>query len=305
MQGFLFCLSTILLLQAPLNDTALVDLYKDDATKPLDYQEKLVDQRDGIKIFEASYASPKRGRVPLYVIVPPGKHPFAGIIFQHAGIQTRYTYISDAILLARVVALSLVLDDEPQDVESTKPKEQRDEYIRMVVDMRRAIDLLMSRGDVDRNRIAYVGHSYGSMLGGILTAVEKRFKTFVLIATFLRITDLMQNSPYWAELRKDATQAQFNEHLALMGTLNAEHYVGQSEPASVFVQCGRFDVFMTQKDCSGVYEAASKPKWHVSYYSDHDFNDVGATLDRMKWLWEKLIVKPLGPVLQRYLEKDK
>ncbi len=294
-----------MLLQALGNDTALVHLYKYDATKPLDYQEKVIEHRDGIKVFEASYASPKRGRVPLYVIVPQGKGPFAGIIFQHGGSQTRYTYISEAILLARVGALSFVLDDKPQDVDPMKPKEQRDEYIRMVVDMRRAVDLLVSRGDVDRNRIAYVGHSYGSMLGGVLTAVDKRFKTFVLIATFLRITDLMRNSPYWAELRKDATPAQFNDHLAMMATLNAENYVSQSAPASVLVQCGRFDVGVTQKDCGGVYEAASTPKRLASYDSDHDFNDLGATLDRMKWLEEKLLLKPLGPVLQRYLEKDK
>lgn len=302
MTAFLFSLSAFLLLQAPKHEAALIDLYKYDSTKRLDYQEKLIEQRDAVKIFEASYASPKSGRVPMYVVVPPGKGPFAGILFQHGGSQTRYTYLSEAVLLARVGALSLVLDDEPRDTAPMKPKEQRDEYIRMVVDMRRAVDLLLARGDVDRNRIGYVGHSYGSMLGSVLTAVDKRIKTFILLGTFLRITDLMRNSPYWAQLRKETTQAQFNDHLAVMSALDADRYISRSGPASLFVQCGRFDAGVTKEDCGGLYEAAGEPKRLAWYSSDHDLNDLGATLDRMSWLEEKLLLNPLWPVLQKSLE---
>ena len=40
-----------------------------------------------------------------------------------------------------------------------------------VVDFRRGLDLLLSRGNVDPKRVAYVGHSFDAHVGSILTAV--------------------------------------------------------------------------------------------------------------------------------------
>jgi cephalosporin-C deacetylase-like acetyl esterase len=68
----------------------------------------------------------------------------------------------------------------------TKGKEaeaeaERDGYIQMVVDLRRAVDVLRTRKDVDPNRIGYVGHSLGRRGTGPLAAVEKRIRVFVLM----------------------------------------------------------------------------------------------------------------------------
>src|SRR5205085_7976934 len=41
--------------------------------------------------------------------------------------------------------------------------------------------LLGARADVDANRLAYVGHSYGAQWGAILSAVEPRLKGAALI----------------------------------------------------------------------------------------------------------------------------
>jgi len=43
---------------------------------------------------------------------------------------------------------------------------------------------LLSRGNVDRKRIAFVGHSYKRGLGALLSGVDRRFKAFVLMAGF-------------------------------------------------------------------------------------------------------------------------
>ncbi len=46
-----------LLLLTPISDAlAQTDLFGYDAKAPLDYQQKLLEERDGIKIFDASYA---------------------------------------------------------------------------------------------------------------------------------------------------------------------------------------------------------------------------------------------------------
>ena len=47
-------------------------------------------------------------------------------------------------------------------------------------DLRRSVDYLETRPDIDRERLAYFGVSLGAIRGAIALAVEKRFKTAVL-----------------------------------------------------------------------------------------------------------------------------
>jgi eukaryotic-like serine/threonine-protein kinase len=53
--------------------------------------------------------------------------------------------------------------------------------IQIVQDFRRCIDYLETRTDIDRNRIAYYGMSWGGRLGAIIPAVEDRIKASVLV----------------------------------------------------------------------------------------------------------------------------
>jgi cephalosporin-C deacetylase-like acetyl esterase len=46
------------------------------------------------------------------------------------------------------------------------------------IDLRRAVDLLIARPDVDQRRLAYVGINYGAAMGGLLAGVEDRIKAY-------------------------------------------------------------------------------------------------------------------------------
>jgi len=54
-----------------------------------------------------------------------------------------------------------------------------------VKDLRRSIDYLETREDIDSERLAYYGMSWGGNLGAIIPAVEERFKASVLVAAGL------------------------------------------------------------------------------------------------------------------------
>jgi dienelactone hydrolase len=54
--------------------------------------------------------------------------------------------------------------------------------VQEVKDIRRSIDYLRTRPDIDSNKIAYMGMSWGAGMGTIIPAVEDRFKASVLIA---------------------------------------------------------------------------------------------------------------------------
>jgi len=77
-----------------------------------------------------------------------------------------------------------------QTYERRRPITAGPNYYREVVtqraqDVRRAIDFLESRPDVDHERIAYYGLSMGADEGAIVGAVEQRLRTLVLVAAGL------------------------------------------------------------------------------------------------------------------------
>ncbi len=55
-------------------------------------------------------------------------------------------------------------------------------FVQIVKDLRRSIDYLESRPDIDGERLAYYGMSWGANLGAIIPAVEERFRASVLVA---------------------------------------------------------------------------------------------------------------------------
>jgi len=58
--------------------------------------------------------------------------------------------------------------------------QHRDQMVRWVTEMRRAIDYAFSRPDIDTTRLAYVGTSWGARVGGTALAVEPRIRTAIL-----------------------------------------------------------------------------------------------------------------------------
>ena len=58
----------------------------------------------------------------------------------------------------------------------------RDHIIDWSKDLGRSIDYLETRPDIDHNKLAYEGGSFGAAMGSLLPAVETRLKTLVLVS---------------------------------------------------------------------------------------------------------------------------
>lgn len=132
---------------------------------PLDIKEIGVENKAGVSVRDISFASPKGGRVTAYLVVPAGKGKFAGVIFMHPRPGSRNTFLNEALSLAKVGAVSLLIDapfsrsgESKRDFDPTvtRPADDRDIYIQTVIDLRRGVDLLSSRPDVDPKRIGFI-----------------------------------------------------------------------------------------------------------------------------------------------------
>jgi dienelactone hydrolase len=172
--------------------------------------------------------------------VPKGKGPFAAILFGHWGNGTRGEFIPEAKIYAKAGAVSLIPDypwDRPQPWYKSvdhydKPEVDRDNEVQAVIDLRRGIDLLLARSDVDPARLAYIGHSYGAQWGSVLTAVDRRMKTSVLMAGVAESGDvyLRTNDPGLTDFRKTQPAGQLEKYCKVLGQIDAVNFVGHAAP---------------------------------------------------------------------------
>lgn len=291
----------------------LVHLFDYDQKAPLDIQPGATKDFEGVKIHDLTYASPKGGRVPAYLVVPAGKGPYAGIVHQHYGLGDRSEFVPEALALARAGAISLLIDatfirpapwTRPGGFgDFAQPEASRDSIVQGVIDLRRGVDLLVSRADIDPKRIGFVGHSYGANIGGILAGVEKRFRSFVLMAGFASATEDMfgASHPGIVVSIQTTPKDQLQKYIQTTAPLDAIHYVGHAAPSSVFLQFARYDLFIPQTSAEKFERAASEPKMTRWYATGHELNCLEALRDRAEWLREQLGLQPVLPLLLKEL----
>jgi hypothetical protein len=127
-----------------------------------------VETRGDVVIQDLTFASPKGGRVPAYLVVPAGKGPFAAVVWgpawrASAPARSRRELLDEAVVLAHSGVVSLV----------TEPS---DDLTRQVVALRRGADLLLARPEVDPRRLAYAGPRDDGGVRAALEGVDRRFK---------------------------------------------------------------------------------------------------------------------------------
>ena len=284
--------------QAPPELTRLFDY---DSTAPLDLRMRLFERDGGVAVFDADYASPKGGRVPAFIVAPlhKSREKFAGIVFGHWGPGNRTEFLPEAKLYARAGVVSILIDypwtrparwRRPVFGPNTTSEQDRDTYVQAVVDLRRAFDVLLSRADTDRNRLAYVGHSYGAQWGAILTAVDRRMRTSVLVAGVPSFASVYRDSddPGMVELRQQIGAEALDAHLKVVGVLDAVNYIGYSRPIPVLFQFSRLERNFNEGAMRLYFEAAGSPKEVRWYSAGHEQNDLTALRDRARWLSKTL-----------------
>jgi dienelactone hydrolase len=156
-----------------------------DATLPLNVRDSLRERIDGIEVRAVSYDSPQGGRVTglLYLPPTPGRHP--GMLVGHGapGNSSVYPTMTTALAMARSGAVALTPDapfarrgDDPLTL---TPADSAD-LVQWMVDLRRGLDYLVARGDVDPARLGYIGNSFGGATGVLFAGVEPRLHAVVL-----------------------------------------------------------------------------------------------------------------------------
>ncbi len=270
-----------------------------DPSVPLKIEQVSSETRDGVTVKDLSYAGSDGGRIPAYLLIPPGDGPFAAVLWGHwmmpgSAYMNRTEFLEEATALARSGVVSLLVDApmvRPGRQPKNDVKSYQEAFRQDVIDLRRGIDLLLARKDVDVKRLAYVGHSFHAATGGVLSGIDPRLSTSVLMAGGIdsgRI--LVSRSAYAEDMRRNMGETELNRFVATTRWMNPASYLGQSKHAPLLLQFGTHDLFMTREDCDEYASVVSAPKEVKFYDSGHELN-AAARHDRIAWLQKSLRLK--------------
>ncbi len=284
-----------------------------DSRQALDAKETLLYERDGAKVYDVTYASPRGGRVTAYLITPAGKGPYAGLVFGHWGPGNRTEFLPEAKLYAAAGAVSLLIDYpwvRPAPWRKRlrfldDPENDHQAFVQAVIDLRRGFDLLAARPDVDARRLAYVGHSYGAQWGAILAAVDTRPKGAVLVGGVPDAEAIYRDhdDPDLAEMRKNTPKEKLDAFFKAYGRTAAVRYVPHAAAPLLFQFANHERLF--DRPAMERYAAAATGAKSVKWYdTGHDVNDPQALLDRAAWLKERVGLGSVSDILRRMLEKE-
>ena len=148
-----------------------------------------------------------------------------------------------------------------------------DFIIKVIQDFRRSIDYLETREDIDKEKIAYYGYSWGGIYGGIVPAVEDRVKVSILNLAGLTIPQMVDE---------------------IHQLVDPFHYVSRVKVPTLILS-GEYDIsFPYDLVVKPMHDLLGTPEEHklsLKFPSDHHIPKNELIGESLKWL-----DKYLGPV---------
>jgi dienelactone hydrolase len=252
-----------------------------------------------LAVRDVAFAS-RGGRVEGFLVVPPGRGRVPGAVYVHGAGGERSQLLVQAGWLAARGAVALAIT-APSSVEATPPgldglgalEWQRELAERDVAAVRRAVDALASRPEVDAGRIGFVGWSAGARTGALVAAVEPRIDAFVLMSGGAEpLSAYAREGP--AELRAYVER--------VLGAVDPLRSIDRARPGTLLLQNGRRDEVVPPRALRALAKAAAPALPDVRWYpAGHELDDA-AYRDQLAWLQRRLDIggppvpgAPTGP----------
>jgi len=247
--------------------------------------------QDGIESRLLVIQTPFGYRRAAELFQPEGEGSYAAILYVHwyepeSRDSNRSQFEEEAKEMARGGAVCLLVETLWSDPDFFIKRTQQDDMqnsTEEVVNIRRAIDLLLSQPNVDAKRFAYVGHDFGGMYGVLAGSLDQRLTQYVVMAATPRFPDWYLYGPKLEGEARESFIRQISE-------IDPITHVPNLSPASVFFQFATDDPHVPMERAEEFFVAAKEPKEMKLYQAGHGLNEE-ATRDRKVWLKEKLMLK--------------
>lgn len=283
----------------------LLRFYEYDRSLPLNVEESLLKDGEKCRIFKVYFDSVNGERVPAVISIPKGEGRFPCIVFLHGYGGSKEDAIPAAELMAgegyAIISIDAEFHGERREngkaLYSTNLNESRRGIIQTIIDLRRAVDYLETRDDIDMDRIGYVGGSMGGIFGGIFIGVEPRIKAAALIVAGGNMSLMVRKSQHPAipPIREylEREGITYEELQRFMDPIDPLNFIRNFSPRPVVFHLGRFDDIVPAEAGEQLYRAAGEPKRVYWYNAGHSL-PLDLVLARiLDFMDQELVGKPL------------
>ena len=220
----------------------------------------------GAVVHDINYRAAGQAPVSAFLVTPSNAGPHPAAVFLHwldeAPDANRSEFLDEAVALAagRAHVVSLLPQlTFPFALGPVGDVRDRDNIVEQVVQIRRGLDLLDSRSDVDPARIAVVGHDYGAMYATLVAAVDRnRVRSAVVMAADATWAN-------WFVLYSlDLKPEQVQSYTDLLATLDPLTFVAHA-PGNLLLQYATGDLFIPVP-VAGEMDAVAPPSATFATY---------------------------------------
>jgi dienelactone hydrolase len=269
-------------------------LFAYDVNAPLNLQKAVQSTSNGVEVSTISFTSPDGGSVTGMMFDPVGRsglrpgivlmHGMPGNASQLAGYGTGLAG-DGAVVIAIDAPFARRTGQAVRFIEA-----DRAEQIQLIKDLQRAVDVLRAHPNVDAERIAYHGTSYGGAMGALFVGIERRLRAAVLVVPDGGLVSHF-TGPEDMNFMASLPCAERNAWLQAMTPIEPIRFIPHAPPTALLVQSGRSDDLVPAADAEALHAATPDPKTLRWYEAGHGLNQQ-AFFDRLDWLHEEIGLDP-------------
>jgi len=267
---FYSILFTILFSCGSKQEFSVYKYYNYDGDLPLKDSVILLKDTSAYSLFNVTFRSVHNQKVTALLTVPKeNSEPYPVIILMH-GLGDRKTvdYIetgNDYFLKSGYAVLRLDVAKHGERYEDDYDFSFTDGYrywsreiiIQTVFDLRRAVDFIQTRKELDADRIGYYGISLGGIIGTIFCGVEPRVKVPVIT---------LAGGGMHLMFGMDALSDDTKDYLSM---IEPNNFVGKIAPRPLLMINAENDDIVPPMMSKLMYKKANKPKEIIWYPAKH------------------------------------
>jgi cephalosporin-C deacetylase-like acetyl esterase len=254
-----------------------------DKNLPLDPQVSVAEETPAYTCYKVVYRSAHDQRVPAFLVLPKNRsedQKLPCVILMHglggdkSMLKMLWPMLTNAGYALFAIDAQYHGERKPKDALpffGVYPYYSRDALIQTVIDLRRAVDYLETRSEIDPKRIGYIGASMGGILGAMFAGVDDRVQAPILLVAGGNWKMMMDKSvlSLFRENRESQAAKEIERAMKAMDIVDPIHWVGRISPRPVLMINGDADDVVPVEANRALHEAAREPKKIVWYKGGH------------------------------------
>jgi len=256
--------------------------YAYDGALPLNAEEKIIVDKDTYRVYKIYFDSVNEERVPALLSIPKKREKVPCIVFLHGYGGSKEDILSAAELIAAEGYAIIAIDaefhgerkEEGKELYSPNLNESRKGIIQTIIDLRRAVDYLETRPEIDKEKIGYVGGSMGGIFGAIFIGVEPRIKAAALLVAGGNMSLMIRKSKHHTmpAIRRylEAEGISYEEIQRFLDPVDPINFIDKFSPRPVVFHLGKYDEIVPAEAGEQLYKKAKEPKNVYWYDSGHN-----------------------------------